>query len=283
MHSNRSNTPKLIWLLCLLLPLSSCVRYRDLVNFREAPLPTNQMERIAQETQLRIQANDLLQITVSAGDSEEAKLAASPFNQTSNPNQLGGLFFQQQLQQQLAASGLSNYPLELLNGYFVNAEGVVTLPTLGAVRLGGMTLVEAHAHVLGLLEPYLENPGLDIRFLNLKVTLFGEIARPGMLRLSNPRTTVLEAISAAGDLTPFANRRNVLVVREIEGQRSYYKLNLTRGELFNSPAFYLQQNDMIYIEPLPIKIAAAPDLIGRIISYTTAALSVLTLVVALGR
>jgi len=146
-----------------------------------------------------------------------------------------------------------------------------------------MTLVEAHAHVMGLLEPYLENPGLDIRFLNLKVTLFGEIARPGMLRLSNPRTTVLEAISAAGDLTPFANRRNVLLIREVDGQRQYYHLNLARNELFASPAFYLQQNDLIYIEPLPIKIAAAPDLIGRIISYTTAALSVLTLIIALGR
>jgi polysaccharide export outer membrane protein len=280
MLSNRSNTRNTAWLLCLLLPLSSCVRYRDLVNFREAPLPFQQMERIAQETQLRIQANDLLQITVSAGDSEAAKLAASPFNQPTSNNQQGGFFFQQQQQQ---GGGQASYPLELFNGYFVNAEGVVTLPTLGAVRLGGMTLVEAHAHVLGLLEPYLENPGLDIRFLNLKVTLFGEIARPGMLRLSNPRTTVLEAISAAGDLTPFANRRNVVVVREIEGQRSYYKLNLTRGELFNSPAFYLQQNDMIYIEPLPIKIAAAPDLIGRVISYTTAALSVLTLIIALGR
>ena len=284
MRYRPSNSRKAAWLLCLLLPLSSCVRYRDLVNFQEAALPANQMERIRQDAQLRIQPNDLLQVTVSAGDSEAAKLAASPFNQASPTNQQPGNFFQQQQQQQqLASTGVANYPAELLNGYFVNAEGIVTLPTLGAVRLGGMTLVEAHAHVMGLLKPYLENPGLDIRFLNLKVTLLGEIARPGMLRLSNPRTTLLEAISAAGDLSPFANRRNVLVIRETEGQRSYYKLDLTRGEVFSSPAFYLRQNDMIYVEPLPIKIATAPDLIGRIVSYATAGLSILTLIIALGR
>jgi polysaccharide export outer membrane protein len=269
-------------LLLLVLPLCSCVRYRDLVNFREAPPLTDTLERIAQQSELRIQTADLLQITVGAGDSEAGRLAAAPFNPATPANAQGGLFFQQQ-QQQLGGAGQASYSPELFNGYFVDTEGKVHIPTLGAVKLGGMTLVEAHAHLLQLLEPYLENPGLDIRFLNLKVTLMGEIARPGMLRLSNPRTTVLEAISAAGDLTPFANRRNVLLVREVDGQRSYHRLNLTRNELFASPAFYLRQNDIIYIEPLPIKIAATPDLISRIISYTTAGLSLLTLIIALGR
>ncbi len=72
-------------------------------------------------------------------------------------------------------------------------------------------------------------------------------------------------------------------MREIEGQRNYYKLDLTRGDIFTSPAFYLRQNDMIYVEPLPVKIAAAPDLISRVISYTTAGLSLVTLIIALGR
>jgi polysaccharide export outer membrane protein len=276
-----SNIYNRTWLLLCILPLCSCVRYRDLVNFRESPLPVDQTERITQETTLKIQPNDLLQITVSAGDSEAGQLAAAPFNQASPAQQQGGFFVQQQ--QQLATTGPASYPLELFNGYFVNSEGSVNMPTLGTVRLGGMTLAEAHTHLLALLAPYLEAPGIDIRFLNLKVTLLGEIARPGMLRLSNPRTTVLEAISAAGDLSSFANRRNVLLIREVDGQRSYYRLNLSRGELFASPAFYLRQNDIIYIEPLPIKIAATPDLISRIISYTTAGLSLLTLIIALGK
>ena len=146
-----------------------------------------------------------------------------------------------------------------------------------------MTLVEAHQYIKKLLEPFLEQPGVDVRFLNLKVTLFGEIARPGLLRLSNQRTTILEAISASGDLTSFADRRKVTVVREVDGQRNYYRIDLTRKEVFTSPAYYLRQNDLIYIEPLPIKIASAPDLISRIISYTTAGLSLVTLIIALGR
>jgi len=242
--------------------------------------PDNLVEQIAQQADLKIQPNDLLQITISAGDSEAGKLAAAPFNQPASQEMQQTRFFQQQ---QFGAGGQASYPPELFNGYFVDAEGRVNIPTLGPVHIGGMTLIQAHHRLTELLAPYLETPAIDLRFLNFKVTMLGEIARPGLLRLSNQRTTILEAISASGDLTPFANRRNVLVVREIEGQRNYYKLDLTRGDIFTSPAFYLRQNDMIYIEPLPVKIAAAPDLISRVISYTTAGLSLVTLIIALGR
>jgi polysaccharide export outer membrane protein len=152
---------------------------------------------------------------------------------------------------------------------------------LGTVGVGGLTLLQIHQRVTEMLGPYIENPSVDVRLLNFKVTLLGEILRPGILRLSNQRTTLLEAISASGDLTPFANRRSVVVVREVEGQRSYYRLDLTRADIFASPAFYLRQNDMIYIEPLPVKVAATPDLISRIISYAGAGLSLVTLIFAL--
>lgn len=264
----------------LLLTSSRCVRYKDLVNFRENPIDLNQFDSLSNGAVLKIQPNDLLQITISAGDGEAAKLAAGPFNQPQAGNQQGG-FMQQQ--NQFGGGSSASFPMEYFNGYFVDANGQVNLPTLGDIHLGGLTLVEAHQHLKKLLEPFLEQPGVDIRFLNLKVTLFGEIARPGLLRLSNQRTTLLEAISASGDLTPFADRRKVLVVREENGQRNYYNIDLTKKDVFTSPAFYLRQNDLIYIEPLPIKIASAPDLISRIISYTTAGLSLVTLIIALGR
>jgi polysaccharide export outer membrane protein len=268
-------------LVCLMLfTTSRCVRYKDLVNFKENPVDVNQIDSLSSEAVLKIQPNDLLQITISAGDGEAAKLAAGPFNQPQAENQQGR-FFQQQ--NQFGGGGSASFPLEYFNGYFVDANGQVNLPTLGNIHLGGLTLVDAHQQLKKLLEPFLEQPGVDIRFLNLKVTLFGEIARPGLLRLSNQRTTLLEAISASGDLTPFADRRKVLVVREENGRRNYYKIDLTKKDVFTSPAFYLRQNDLIYIEPLPIKIASAPDLISRIISYTTAGLSLVTLIIALGR
>jgi polysaccharide export outer membrane protein len=269
----------LVLLLLTFLSLSRCVRYKDLVNFREYPIDVNQFDSLSNGAVLKIQPNDLLQITISAGDSEAAKLAAAPFNQPTTGNQQGGMM---QQQGQLGG-GSASFPFEYFNGYFVDENGNVNLPTLGTLPIGGMTLVEAHQYIKKLLEPFLEQPGVDVRFLNLKVTLFGEIARPGLLRLSNQRTTILEAISASGDLTSFADRRKVTVVREGDGKRLYYRIDLTRKDVFTSPAYYLRQNDLIYIEPLPIKIASAPDLISRIISYTTAGLSLVTLIIALGR
>ena len=266
----------LVLLLLTFLSLSRCVRYKDLVNFREYPIDVNQFDSLSNGAVLKIQPNDLLQITISAGDSEAAKLAAAPFNQPTTGN--GGM-----MQQGQSGGGSASFPFEYFNGYFVDENGNVNLPTLGTLPIGGMTLVEAHQYIKKLLEPFLEQPGVDVRFLNLKVTLFGEIARPGLLRLSNQRTTILEAISASGDLTSFADRRKVTVVREGDGKRLYYRIDLTRKDVFTSPAYYLRQNDLIYIEPLPIKIASAPDLISRIISYTTAGLSLVTLIIALGR
>jgi polysaccharide export outer membrane protein len=269
-------------LLLTLLHTMSCVRYRDLVSFRELPPDLNTLQPIPAEANLSIQANDLLQITVSAGDSEAGILAAAPFNMN---NQLGGqqgIMFQQQ-GQQIGGSGQSNYQPELMQGYFVDADGFVTMPTLGKVSLGGLSLLEAQQKMLDLLQPYLERPAVDMRFLNLKVTVSGEVLRPGLIRFSNQRMTILEALGNAGELTPYANRRNVLVVREIEGQRSFYRLDLTSSEIFSSPAFYLKQNDYIYVEPMPIKVAATPDLISRIVSYSTAALSIISVFIALGR
>ena len=270
-----------IYLLLLFFALSGCVRYRDLVNFRESELPLQQIELIAQQADLKIQPNDLLQITVSAGDSEAGKLAAAPFNPPQIGQQQGGVGFAMQQQLQFGGGGQAAYGPEMSFGYLVDTEGKINIPTLGTVGVGGLTLLQIHQRVTEMLGPYLENPSVDVRLLNFKVTLLGEVLRPGILRLSNQRTTILEAISASGDLTPFANRRSVVVVREMEGQRSYYRLDLTRADIFASPAFYLRQNDMIYIEPLPVKVAATPDLISRIISYAGAGLSLVTLILAL--
>jgi len=270
-----------IYLLLLFFALSGCVRYRDLVNFRESELPLQQIELIAQQADLKIQPNDLLQITVSAGDSEAGKLAAAPFNPPQIGQQQGGAGFAVQQQLQFGGGGQAVYGPEMSFGYLVDTEGNINIPTLGTVGVGGLTLLQIHQRVTEMLGAYLENPSVDVRLLNFKVTLLGEVLRPGILRLSNQRTTILEAISASGDLTPFANRRSVVVVREMEGQRSYYRLDLTRADIFASPAFYLRQNDMIYIEPLPVKVAATPDLISRIISYAGAGLSLVTLILAL--
>jgi polysaccharide export outer membrane protein len=133
------------------------------------------------------------------------------------------------------------------------------------------------------LQTYLQDPVVNMRFLNFKVTVLGEVNRPGTLRLTNKRVTILEAIGMANDLTPYANRTNVLVIRENEGRREYARLNLQDDNIFTSKYFYLMQNDVIYVEPLPARTATTADLFQRIISYTSGALSLVTLILTLTR
>jgi len=258
---------KLLYL--LLLPfLSSCVSHQELINFNEANLPENKPETILNAMNIRIQPEDLLRITVHSLD----PLAAAPFNmeQEGQNRQMGG-------------GGQGNQQLELFMGYFVDQDGFIDFPVLGRIPVEGRTLEEAKLDILDRLTTYLKDPVVNIRYLNFKVTILGEVNLPGTLRLTNKRVTILEAIGMAGDLTDYAHRNNILVIREKDGIRTYERLDLQSDEIFTSPYFYLQQNDVIYIEPLKARVATVADPAQRIISYSTAALSLITLVIALTR
>ena len=264
---------KQLLLLSLLIALSSsCVHQRDLISFREAQFPT-QPEAILNSLELKIQPEDLLQITVHSFD----KLAASPYNLTdSNSPQGGGMM------QQSSSTGSSNQ-LELFLGYFVDREGYIDFPVLGRIQVGGLTLVEAKQKILTLLLPQLTDAVVNMRFLNFKITITGEVNHPGIIRLSNQRVTILEALGHGGDFTPYANRTNVLLIREKDGQRTYTRIDLTKADLFTSPYFYLQQNDVLYVEPIQAKVATVADPFSRAISYSSGLLAIITLIITLTR
>jgi len=254
--------------LIIILGLSSCVSHQELINFNEANLPQSNPEQILNNMNIRIQPEDLLRITVHSLD----PLASAPFNlepEGANARMLGGNQGTQQL--------------ELFSGYFVDQDGFIDFPVLGKIAVKGLTLEEAKRDILALLQTYLRDPAVNIRYLNFKVTVLGEVNAPGTIRLTNKRVTLLEALGMAGDLTHYASRTNVLIIREKEGVRTYQRLNLQEGEIFTSPYFYLQQNDVIYVEPLKARVATVADPAQRIISYSTAALSLVTLVIALTR
>ena len=249
---------------------SSCISHKELVNFRDANLVAASPEEITNATNLTIQPEDLLRIDVNSIVDGAAEVFNPPLGQ-------GGT---QQLGQQ--AQG-GNYTLELFTGYLVDQEGFLELPVLGRVYVEGMTLEEAKTYITGQLTNYLKDPVVSMRFLNLKVTVMGEVNFPGIQRLSNKRVTLLEVIGMAGDLTDYANRTNVTVIREEDGIRTYARLNLQSDEIFTSPYFYLQQNDVIYVEPNDAKVATVADPAQRIISYASAGLSLVTLIIALTR
>lgn len=249
----------------LTIGLSSCVSHDELINFNEANLPQNSPEQILNAIDIKIQPEDLLRITVHSLD----PIAAAPFNiepQQQNNNQ---------------RQAVEN--LELFSGYFVDRAGMIDFPVLGSIAVGDKTLEEVKHDLVERLKDYLKEPVVNIRYLNFKITVLGEVNQPGTVRLTNKRVTLLEALGMVGDLTAYANRKEVLVIREEKGSRTYQRLNLQSNEIFTSPYFYLQQNDVIYVEPNKARVATVADPAQRLISYSSAALSLITLVIALTR
>lgn len=262
--------PRILLLFSFLtMLLAGCVRHEALISFNDAETGPPANQEILNQMDLHIQHEDLLKIDVYSFNVE----AAAPFNKKDMLSQGGNM--------QMFGQNTSN--LELFVGYFVDEGGFVDLPVIGSINVGGLTISQARAKIEKLVKPYLKDAVVNMRFLNFKVTVAGEVNLPGMIRLTNKRTTLLEAIGLAGDLTPYANRQNVLIVREENGQRSYHRLSLTDYSIFQSPYFYVQQNDFIYIEPIQARVATVADPAQRFISYSSGVLSVITLIIALTR
>ncbi len=266
------NRYKLILFALSITFLSSCVTHQELVNFNDENFPVSSTEEIVNAMNLTIQPEDLLRIQVSSFDQK----AAIPFN-LELPGQ------QNMMQQGNQAGNSGNYTLELFTGYLVDQEGIIDFPVLGQIEVEGLTLEEAKAKIVEQLKTYIKDPVVNMRFLNLKITVLGEVNAPGTIRLSNKRVTLLEAIGMAGDLTLYANRSNVLVIREENGKRTTNRIDLQKSEIFASPYFYLQQNDVIYVEPIKARIATVADPVQRFISYGSGVLSIVTLIIALTR
>ena len=259
---------KCLLALLLLSGASACVSHEELISFKPIDPVILSPQEIDNSTSLRVQPEDLLRITVSSLNPE----AAIPFNQPEEGNQ--------QPNQNLAAGG-SILQLELTTGYFVDDTGYIDFPVLGSIYVQGLTLPEIkHKLVDQLADGYLKDPVVNVRFLNFKVTVLGEVTNPGLIRLSNKRVTLLEALGMAGDLTNYANRTNVLVMREDNGKRTFARLNLQNEDIFSSPYFYLEQNDVIYVEPIEARVATVADPLQRIIGYTSAALSLVSIILA---
>lgn len=254
----------------VLLLLSGCVRHDALISFNDAETGPPAQQEILNQMDLLIQPEDLLKIDVYSFNIE----AAAPFNKKDMLSQGNA---------NMQMFGQNTRMLELFTGYFVDEDGFVDLPVIGSIKVSGLTLSEARAKIEQLVKPYLKDAVVNMRFLNFKVTVAGEVNFPGMINLTNKRTTILEVIGLAGDLTPYANRQNILVVREENGKRSYKRLNLMDYQVFHSPYFYVQQNDFIYVEPIQARVATVADPAQRFISYSSGILSVITLIIALTR
>jgi polysaccharide export outer membrane protein len=131
------------------------------------------------------------------------------------------------------------------------------------------------------VEPYLKNPIVNVKIANFRFSVLGEVNKAGTYTVGYERATILEALSMAGDLTKYGNRENILVIRHLDGKRQYGRVNLHRRDVFMSPYFYLQQGDIIYVEPLKAKVGDTADATTKYLQWALPIVSALGLLVTL--
>jgi polysaccharide export outer membrane protein len=134
-------------------------------------------------------------------------------------------------------------------GYLVDAQGNIQLHKLGLIHAEGMTRAELKNKIQKDIEPYLKDPVVTVRYLNHRVSVLGEVSRPGVIQMPEERLSVLEVLSTSGDVTPFARRNNILVIRETANGKELKRLNLEDHSIFTSEWYYLQPDDVVYVEP----------------------------------
>ncbi|MCR5076999.1 MAG: polysaccharide biosynthesis/export family protein [Prevotella sp.] len=187
----------------------------------------------------RIMPKDELTITVNTTDPE----ASAPFNLQVR-NQLGS-------GRQISSGGGS------LQGYLVDNTGFINFPIIGKIHVGGLTKSECEDLIKSKIQPYLartENPIVTVRMSSYRITVTGEVGHPGVIPVSTEKISVMEALAQAGDLTIYGKRDNIMLIREdAMGEKHSVRLNLNDANLINSPYYYLQQNDILYVEPNSVK------------------------------
>jgi polysaccharide biosynthesis/export protein len=220
----------LLLILLFIAGLSACNTHQKLVYFQTGQLDS--LAGIPNHYNPVFQPDDFLSIVVTAQEPE----SVIPFNLISVITTTS------------AANGYSN-GIPASNGYLIDQEGNVQFPILGSLHVGGMNRKEAVEMLQNKLKDYLVNPGVQMQILNYKTTVLGDVRNPGTFKIPNERITLLEAIGLAGDLNITGNRKNVLVIREENGTKKEYRIDLTAKDFFASPVYYLRQNDVVYVEP----------------------------------
>lgn len=243
----------------VLLIFSSCGSRKSMVYLQ--PDSTN-ITTAYEQFVPKIQQNDILTIVISAADPK----VTAPFNPISTMT---------------SGNMTQGLDMALRPTYTVDEKGNITLPMLGKVHVEGLTRLEAIDKLRVELGQYIKDPSVNINFNNFRISVLGEVARPGSFIMPSERITILEALGMAGDLTIRGVRDNVTLIREVEGKKSIHRLDLTKENLLNSPYYYLVQNDVIYVEPNKSqinnsKLGANTNIIISIAGLLITVISVLT-------
>lgn len=225
------------------LLLGACSTAKHIIYFQDLQ-PGESEQSVTAATEIEIQPKDKLSILVSCQD---ARLT-SMFNLVSSSQQVG--------QTSSLSTSSSTSSGRDISGYTVDARGNIDFPVLGTLHVQGMTREEIAAYIKKELQAndLIKDPVVTVEFMNLGINVLGEVNSPGRYAIDKDRYTILDAISQAGDLTVFGKREKVLVLRNEKGTQRVYGINLcSANHVYTSPAYYLQQNDVVYVEPNKVK------------------------------
>lgn len=239
-----NNRTRLLLVLCIIFfAASACNTYKNIPYFQNVDRSNTVNEKIDNYSPLTIQKQDILGIMVTSLNPDAWK------DDTAKPN-----------------------------GYLVDMDGNIQLPLIGSIKAEGLTTNELHQQIEAKLTTYLKEPSVNVRIINFKISVIGDVAHPNVYQIPNERVTVPEALGLAGDLNITGIRNNVLLIREVNGNRQFINIDLTTADLFKSPYYYLKNNDVIYVQPDKTK-SNSGDRSYRTISLILATLSLVATIV----
>ncbi|MCR5819777.1 MAG: polysaccharide biosynthesis/export family protein [Bacteroidaceae bacterium] len=256
----------------ILLSLNSCVSSKKIIYFQGADTLYAQAQEIMQRYEMRIKPADQILVKLTCKE----PMLLEQFNQDITIGSGGGSRSTSSSYIGNAGSMGSTY------GYNIDNNGNVNLPIIGIVHVGGMTTDEAGKAIEQAIinKDLISEPEVTVRLLNARVTVMGAVKSPRVVSLTSERNTVLDVLAQCSDLSDASLRKNLKLFREENGKRMMYTIDLTSAEVFNSPAFYVQQNDMIYIEPNKAQnVRSSP--FNTFLSTGASILSVVSSIVAL--
>lgn len=250
---------------------TSCVSQKKLVYFQGADELYAQAQKISQQYEMRLKPADQILVKITCPDKELLEVFAQDVTMGTAGNY---------------GSTYANGTVSNSYGFTVSNEGYVILPAVGKVYVDNMTTEEAARAIENMVKEknLILEPEVTVRLMNARVTVIGAAKQCHVVNLTSERNTIVDILAQSGDLSEMSKRQNIKLFREVNGERTMYNIDLTKVDVFESPAFYVQQNDMIYIEPnksLGVKsssfytfLGAGATILGLISSITALAISI---------
>jgi polysaccharide export outer membrane protein len=240
----------------LFILLQSCASRKNVAYLQDVNNNSNSQTEANYEPVLK--NDDLLSIIVSANDPEITYMFNIP---------------------QIQGSYKVNENQDGIKTYLIDTKGEIEFPVIGRIKLAGLTRTQAIDKLTEKIKPYITNPTINLRILNYKISVLGEVNKAGNYTINSERITLLEAIANAGDLTIYGRRDNILIIREKDDKKTYNRIDITKSDFINSDFYYLTQNDVVIVEPNKTRVNSSS--FGPNVTATISALSVLATIIIL--